>query len=732
MMLILFLLSYTVVDVDVDAQWTDPQLIIQSSGINAGTTFENSLIPEAINNLAKLRLFNFIAIDTSIVGDGIFVRIIVEEAPFLKGLPEFIGNKKIKDRDLSKKIEFRAGQVMNDRTIFDARTKILGLYKEKHFYKTEVHDSVVVDTLNKAKILFIIEEGIQPRIGKIVINGNNSIPDNKIKGKMDTKEIGFLRSGKLTEEKLEEDIEKIAALYKENGFLDVVVEEPIIEVTGDRFTITIDVAENQKYYVGDIAFDGNTIFPTVYLSDVMKLSSGEVYNLANAEESMQNLYTMYADEGYIYCSIVPVENVRDSIIDITYTFNESSPANVNLVTITGNTRTREKVIRRELVSIPGERYRRSDVIRSQREVFNLGFFEDIQVMPGAPDDSGNIDIIYDVKEKEGVGTIGGGIAYSAQDRLTGYIELSHPNLFGRGQRMYTKFELGGRLTNFQIGFTEPWLLDTRTSAGLDIYYVNRQYEYYTKRDIGFATRVSLPFYLDYTRLSYSFRTERTQILDISRTYSAPNSGYSLYDDTIPKWTIANSFSLTRDSRDYIFNASSGSYIAFGTEFAKKLLFANVDYNRYTLDARAYFPLFWKVVLMTRLSTGVVTSADEVPVYKRFYAGGIGSDGVRGYSDRSLSPIEDGRVVGGNAILINNIELKVKLSQSLAFILFFDAGNTFKTYRDVNIHDLYRGAGAGIRVEVPMIGVMGFDLGYGFDRERPGFEPHFQINPFGMF
>ncbi|MGB7055520.1 MAG: outer membrane protein assembly factor BamA, partial [bacterium] len=613
MMLLFFLLSYTIVDVEVDAKWTDRQLVIQSSGIRPGETFEDNLIPEALNNLAKLRLFNFIAIDTSIVGDGIFIRVIVEEAPFLKGVPEFIGNKKMKDRDLSKKIEFRPGQVLNDRTIFEARTKILQLYKEKHFYQTEVRDSVIADTLNKAKAFFIINEGIQPRIGKIIFNGNNSIPDNKLKGKMDTKEIGFLRSGKLTEEKLAEDMEKIAAFYKDNGFLDVTVEQPTIEVVGDRFTIAIDVQENQKYYVGDITFEGNTLFSDAYLAALMKLQKDEIYNLANAEESMQNLYTVYADEGYIYCSIVPVENVRDSIIDIVYTFKESSPANINLVTITGNFRTREKVIRRELVTIPGQRYRRSDVIRSQREVFNLGFFEDIQVMPGTPDDSGNIDIIYNVKEKEGVGTFGGGIAYSAQDLMTGYIELSHPNLFGRGQRMYTKFELGGRLTNFQIGFTEPWFLDTRTSAGVDIYYVNRLYEYYTKRDIGFATRISMPFYLDYTRFSYGFRTERTQILDISRSYTAPETGYSLYEDTIPKWTIANSFTITRDSRDYIFNASSGSYISLGAEFAKKFLFANVDYNRYTLDARAYFPLFWKVVLMTRLSTGVVTSVDEVPI-----------------------------------------------------------------------------------------------------------------------
>ena len=732
MMLLFFLLNYTIVDVDVDAKWTDRQLVIQSSGLVPGETLEDNAITDAIDNLAKLRLFNFIAIDTSIVEDGIFIKVLVEEAPFLKGVPEFIGNKKIKDRDLSKEIEFRSGQVLNDRTVFEARTKITALYKEKHFYGSEVRDSVVIDTLNKAKIFFVINEGIQPRIGKIVFNGNNSIPDNKLKGKMATKEKGFLRSGKLTEEKLAEDVEKIAAFYKENGFLDVKVDDPVIEVVGDRFTITIGIEENQKYYVGDITFEGNTLFSETHLASLMKLQNGEVYNLTYAEESMQNLYTSYADEGYIYCSIVPIENVRDSIIDIAYTFNESSPANINLITITGNFRTREKVIRRELVTIPGQRYRRSAVIRSQREVFNLGFFEDIQVMPGTPDDSGNIDVIYNVKEKEGVGTFGGGIAYSAQDRMTGYVELSHPNLFGRGQRIYTKFELGGRLTNFQIGFTEPWFLDTRTSAGMDVYYVNRLYEYYTKRDIGFATRISTPFYLDYTRFSYGFRTERTQILDISRSYTEPATGYSLYDDTIPKWTIANSFSITRDSRDYIFNASSGSYISLGAEFAKKFLFANVDYNRYTLDARAYFPLFWKVVLMTRLSTGVVTSADEVPIYKRFYAGGIGSDGVRGYADRSLSPVEDGRVVGGSAILINNIEMKLKLSQGLAFILFFDAGNTFPSYRQMNLHDLYRGAGAGIRVEVPMIGVLGFDLGYGFDRENPGWEPHFQINPFGMF
>ena len=730
--MILFLFSLTIADVSVQAHWTDPQLIIQTSGMKVGEEFTNSLIQNSIKNLNRLQLFDFIAIDTTIVADGIFVKIIVDEAPLLNKKPEFIGNKKIKSRDLEKKIDLRTGQVLTQKTIFDATTKIKELYKEKYFYNTIVRDSMVKDTANKAQLYFIIEEGSQPRVGKIIINGNEAFSDSKLKRKMSTKEKGFLRSGKLNKEKLKQDIEKIESFYKENGFLDVKIDKPEIEVKDNKFIITINVQENQKYYIGNVTFKGNTVFDTTALKNMMKFHTGEVYNLSKVEKTIQEFNSAYWDEGYIYCAIIPNETVEDSIINIEYIFNESTPANINRVIITGNYRTREKVIRREIVTYPGERFRRSAVIRSQREIFNLGFFEDIGIDTGEPDSSGNIDLIYHIKEKEGVGTIGAGMAYSAQDKLTGYLELTHPNLFGRGQRIYTKLEIGGRLTNFQIGFVEPWLLDTRTTLGIDLYYTNRLWDFYTKRDIGFSSRVSFPFYLDYTRFSYSLRTERTQILDISSSYTPPSSGYSLYEDTIPKWTVANSFGITRDTRDYIFNPSSGSYISINTEFAKKFLFANIDYNRYTFEVRTYYPIFWKFVFMARLRAGVVSSIDEVPFYKRFYAGGIGVDGIRGYSDRSISPEVDGRKIGGNAILINNIELKLKLSPSFAILAFYDAGNAYPSYRDVNLHNLYRGAGVGIRVEIPMMGVVGFDLGYGFDRENPGFEPHFQINPFGMF
>ncbi len=730
-MILSIIFAYTIANISVEAQYTNKDLIIQTSGLKIGEQFKDAMVKHAINNLYRLRLFDYIAIDTNIVADGIFIKISVEETPFLSGEPQFIGNKKIKKGELLKKIEMKDGQILTRKAVFDARVKILDLYSEKNYYNTTVSDSIIPDTLNRVKLYYVINEGTQLRINKIKIEGNRMLSESAIKRKMQNREKGFLRSGKLDRAKLKEDIERIKNFYRENGFLDVTVQEPEINVTENRLTIIVRITENQRYYLGSIKFTGNSIFTTPRLEKFFKLKTNEVFNLSKIQNSLQKLYETYADEGYIYCSIIPVETINDSFINIEYQITESRPANLNRINIVGNYRTREKVIRREIVTLPGTRFRRSQVIRSMREVFNLGFFEDITPETGTPDDSGNIDLTYRVKEKEGVGSIGAGMAYSAQDKLTGYVELSHPNIFGRGQRVYTKFEIGGRLTNIQFGFTEPWLYDTRTTAGLDIYYTNRRWDFYTKRDIGSAANFSFPFFLDYTRFNYTFRVERTQILDISNEYE-PTTGYDLRKDTIPRWTLANNYGVIRDTRDFIFNPSSGSYISLQSEIAKPWIFANIDYNRFTFETRSYFPVFWKFVLMARFRMGIVTSTDEVPYYKRFYAGGTGEDGVRGYSDRSLTPLENGKAVGGNALFINNLELKLKFSQSFALLAFCDMGNAFISYTDINLYDLKRGAGIGIRLEIPMMGVLGFDLGYGFDRAQPGFEPHFQINPFGMF
>ncbi len=197
MILFYFLLNYTISDVRVNARWTDPNLIIQTSGLKIGERFQESMLSQAIYNLNRLHLFNYIAIDTSIIGDGIFIDINVEEAPFLSGEAEFVGNKNIKTKKLKKKTELKTGMVLTNQAIFTAKTKVAELYGEKNYFNTEIIDSIIPDTLNRARLIFFIKEGTPLRISKIIINGNHSFSDSKIKRKMQNKEKGFLRSGKL-------------------------------------------------------------------------------------------------------------------------------------------------------------------------------------------------------------------------------------------------------------------------------------------------------------------------------------------------------------------------------------------------------------------------------------------------------------------------------------------------------------------------------------------------------
>ena len=260
MFLLLFLISYNIVDIEVETKWTDSQLILEASGLKVGNEFRSDDITNAINNLSRLRLFNFIAIDTSIVGDGIFFKIAVEEAPFLTKAPKFEGNEKIKNKVLKDRIDLRIGQVITDKLIFESKNKILELYKEKSFYYTTVQDSSTIDSMNKIELIFIIKEGAEPRIGKIKIEGNTAFPDANITKLMQNKPKAFLRAGKLDEKKLKEDVEKIKSFYKEKGYLDIQVDDPIIEVKDNKFSITIHVTENQKYYVGDMSFTDGPVF----------------------------------------------------------------------------------------------------------------------------------------------------------------------------------------------------------------------------------------------------------------------------------------------------------------------------------------------------------------------------------------------------------------------------------------------------------------------------------------
>ncbi|MEO0107633.1 MAG: BamA/TamA family outer membrane protein, partial [candidate division WOR-3 bacterium] len=324
---------------------------------------------------------------------------------------------------------------------------------------------------------------------------------------------------------------------------------------------------------------------------------------------MTDLYSLYSEQGFIYATIQPIDSIRFDTVDVRFRITENEPARIRLVEIEGNDRTIDKVIRREIVSLPGSTFRRSEVIRSQQNIFNLGFFEDVQLdYRRVSDTTNDIALTYRVKEKF-PGSIGAGVTYNGSEGIVGYVELTQPNLFGRGQQLHVKYERGGKKQNIELGFTEPWLFDTPTSLGGNVFYLTRSYDDYDKLDRGGEINLSRPLPLDYARGYLTFHAGDVKMSNI-KSGSSINSG-----DTFPKVTVSTTLRFDRDSRDYIFNPSSGSLNSYTLELAGAGLVGDVHYHKHILESNIYYPLFWKFVLRFRSRFGFVTGwgdRDTVP------------------------------------------------------------------------------------------------------------------------
>jgi outer membrane protein insertion porin family len=707
---------------------TDDELIKSSCMLQVGDELTQTKLDNAIKKVYRLGLFSNVSVTGEKTDAGMVVTIKVEENPFLKRLI-FIGNDHVKEKDLREAMEVQDGEIVSPQKVFKWTNKIKEKYKEKGFLLVKVTSDITREE-ERATLTFSIDEGRRVRIRNIYFTGNTVFPDKKLGGLMDNKSKRWWRSGNFDEEKFYNDLDKIKDFYKKKGYPQCEIGE--YEITYDDkqewMTIRIDVKEGGKFYLGSASFEGNEVIKTEELQNAVRFKKGESYNLEKLEDTMVEFYSLYTELGYIYAYIIPEEEASNDTINLKYVIQEGEPAHLRKIIITGNFKTWEKVIRRELKIFPGELFKRSKLIDSQREVFNLGFFEDLKLDSKRANEEGDIDLILEVKEKE-VGQFNAGMGYSQAWGLTGNISLNIPNLMGRGTTAYFSLEKGGKLTNYTFGYTEPWLFDTPTTAGFDLFFVTRQWSYFEDRKRGATIRIGRPIpRLRYTRLYAAYTIEKVTVsVDDA---DLDNVSQYILDQRGTEWRSSIGFTLVRDSRDYRFNASTGSKNSLSAEFSGGILGGSVDYQKYQLETRWYEKSFWNFVLMVRARFGVIqgfTSTAPVPVYERFYLGGVGDWGVRGYPDRSIGPREEGSIIGGRSAFVFTTEYKYMITQGVNWILFFDAGNAWDDFAGTNLANLKKGVGTGIRLEVPMMGVLGFDIGYGFDKTSyGGWNPHFQL------
>lgn len=714
--------------VDIEAEGTvnvDPRLIISRGGISVGEELKPQLTRKAIKQLYKLGLFKDIRIDGVPFGGGIKLIYKVKECPTLSSI-KFTGNKKIKTKELREICALKEGTIISSKAIFDGKIKILDTYTKKGYYLTGV-EVKKNERDGKLDLEYVISEGHKVRIKSIEISGNNAFSDAAIKAKLKNKEKSWYRSGKFNEKEFNKDKERIAEFYQKRGYPNFELLDAQIKPDKSKKWIKIlfTVNEGKRLYIGDVNFEGNKVIGTPILIEIVKFKKGEPYNRKKIDKTLQNLYSLYADRGYIYVRIEPHESVEDSIVNISYKIDEGSPARVRKIIIEGNTKTHEKVIRRELTIFPGDILRRNELIKSQRKVFNLGYFQNIIPDTRQVSEEGDIDLIIKVEEKQ-AGQIQAGMSYSAEYGLTGNIVLAVPNFRGVGQTIHLTYEKGQKVENINLGFQEPWLFDTPLGFGFSLFKLmqQRRYLYYYEKRAGgnfFFTR-PIP------RLDYAKGTIMYGLARIEATVDEKDSARVspiIWDLSKEGAKISSeiTFTLVRDSRDNFINPTTGTRNSISPQFAGGILGGNVTYQKYELESSTYHRLFWRLVLMLRGKLGIITP-ESAPIYEKFVLGGVGPWGLRGYPDWSIGPTQDGNVVGGGFATVFSLELKAVFEQNIYPLVFFDIGNVWNSFREANLSDLKKGIGFGIRMEIPMMGIVGFDFGYGIDRRK--WEPHFQI------
>jgi outer membrane protein insertion porin family len=687
----------------------------------------DGLDPDQLNKdlraIYKLGFFTDVSIETEAGAKGTVVTFSVREKPSIAQIV-FEGNEEEKDKKLKEEVGIKEYSILNRGEIKQSLNRLKEYYRQKGYYNVEIKERIEELPQNEVSLIYEIKEGGKIYIRRIEFVGNTKFDDDDLKDIMENSEKGFLswvtKSGLLDKKKLEFDVQKITSFYQNQGYMKAQVGEPKIAYEKDvGLIITMVIVEGPQYGVNEVKIEGDLIRPTDELLKSVKIKEEEFFSREVVRKDTMALSTVYADDGYAYAAISPLVNANDEehVVDITYRISKGKRVRFERINITGNTITRDKVIRRELRVIEGEYFSGSALGKSTKNLYRLGYFEDVEVQTkkGSQDDLMVLDI--NVKEQP-TGSFSFGAGYSEFENVIGSFNVSQNNLFGRGQRLSGAATVGSRTQNIDVNFVEPWLFDRPISGGITFYTWERQYDEYTRDSFGGGLRVGFPLtYLrldEYTRGWVRYAYDDAKILDVSEF-----AAQSIKDMIGKNVTSSISAGIERDSKDRPFLTTTGSVNSLSAETAGGILGGTVEFNKYLAKSLWYFPLFWETVFVAQGRAGYLqeTGDEPIPVYQKFRIGGINT--VRGFEAYSISPRDPNPpfdIIGGEQMLIFNAEYRFPVikEQGVVGVVFFDAGNVFTDDPTaLTVSGLRMGAGGGIRWYSP-VGPLRVEYGFNLD------------------
>ena len=761
--------QYKILGISVDGNKSaETSAIIANSGLKLG---EEISVPgeqtrTAITRLWALRIFSDVEIDVeNTVGNGVYLLIKVKEHPRLDKT-EITGEDEIGEDDLMKKINLLKGQIITPEEINRIIRVIRKAYEDEGYLQANVKAETVEnpDTLARGKVILrlTIDEGSEVHIKSILFYGNKAFDDGDLKGEMDDTHEKiwwkFWRGSKFDKKKYADDKKKILDFYHKNGYRDaeVMADSTSYNEKKDRMTIRLYVYEGPQYKLRSITWEGNTVFKSDVLNQRLGVQPGEIYNMEKFERNLKqnedqtDVASLYLDSGYLTMSLDPEEiKVNPDSMDIVIHIRERNQFRIGRVEIRGNTKTKERVIRRELYSRPGDYFSRAAIIRSVRQLSQLNYFNPEKIKPDTRIvDDKTVDVIYDVEEKSS-DTFNMSVGYSGAFGFTGALgltfnnfELSEPLSGGGGQVLSFDWQFGEGSTyrTFSISFREPWMFGTRTSFGFSLFDTRQNYIYSVEQTggtINLGRQFKFPD--DYTRGDWIFRIQRIDNLSESIYYGAPG--------------ITDQYSVTqilsRNSIDNPLFPSHGSNVALSTELSgAPFLPGTARYTKHIISLDWYTPILNNSRLALYLGTQYgeiltlqkIVGDRDIPYIEYFSMGGTGLGQInvtplRGYEDRGVGPLNSANQVLSGLVMekhVAEVRFNVSLNPIPIYLLSFaEGGNVWSDVKSTELFSLNRSAGFGARLLINPIGLLGFDYGYGFDDPSrtgnpSGWHFHFQF------
>ncbi|HTZ18681.1 MAG TPA: outer membrane protein assembly factor BamA [Dissulfurispiraceae bacterium] len=681
-----------------------------------GDVLSQEKTTEDIKTIYKMGYFDDVNVSLEPFEGGIKVIYMVKEKPTVIKV-DFQGNKEYDDAKLKEHESITPGAIADITLINDNALKLRTFYEDEGYYLAKVVPVINKTDEGEVVVTYQITEGDKVKIKKIIIENNKAISASKIKKAMKTKERGLISfitgTGYYKKEEMKASIEQIRDLYYDNGYLKVVVGDPVVKLMDDNkgMTITIPVSEGDQFKMSSVAIAGNKVFSDADLMKLIKMKQGMVFSKAVMREDVTALTDKHSNNGYALVSINPdiVPDEEKKLVGLTYRIAEGDKYRIGKIDISGNTKTRDKVIRREIRVDEGDYFNSSALKRSYERLNNLNFFETVDIAPKPKAAEKIVDLDVKVKEKStGSLNIGGG--YSSVDKVIGMVELSQANLFGNGQLLKVKGELGTRMNDAELTFRDPWFFDKEIGFGATIYKNKRDYPDFTRNAVGLEISVGKRFW-EYWSAGIAYNLEQVKVSNVVDTASL-----IVQQQLGKKITSAISPSIARDTRDNLMDPLRGSLNSLSATFAG--LGGDNDFIKAVVDSGWYFPLFDVTTIHLRGRIGWISGifGKTVPLYENFYVGGIYTVRGLGWGIAGPKDPSTGEAIGGTKEAVFNAEYIFPIVRELKIkgVVFSDAGRAWGIGETFG-SDLRYTAGTGVRWTSPF-GPIRVEYGYNLSRK----------------